>query len=111
MNGRSAPKGAPESTAKTTTGTVAPTADLCGCPRQADWWLCRGRPELECADSGELCELGAMLDATGSDYWPGAYRADGPNRCAMCNRRYHNPTRPICWACDPREAALAGVMS
>lgn len=52
-------------------------AELCRCPRQGDWWLCRARPDLEQTADGELCELGPFLHTTGSDSWPGTYNADG----------------------------------
>lgn len=44
----------------------------CGCPRQADLWLCHARPDLERTPDGRECELGALLEATDDDYWPGA---------------------------------------
>lgn len=49
----------------------APPGSLCGCPRQADWWLCEARPDLGCTRDGRECELGLVVDATDSDYWPG----------------------------------------
>lgn len=44
--------------------------ELCGCPRQGDLWLCDGRPQLEHTPDGYVCELGEMLNSTGSDWWP-----------------------------------------
>lgn len=48
-----------------------PAEHLCGCPRQADLWLCHARPRLICTPDGRRCELDLLLDATDSDYWRG----------------------------------------
>lgn len=46
------------------------TPSTCGCPRQADWWLCQARPDLNRTGDGRRCDLGTQLADTGTDMWP-----------------------------------------
>lgn len=59
------------------------SAPYCRCPRQADLWLCAGRPALERDPAGHRCALGATVRLTGRDIAPRellarALKEDGP---------------------------------
>lgn len=67
--------GRPRAEAAATSTPQATIPRLCACPRQCDWWLCGARPDLDSTPDGRACELAALIDTTGDDWWPGVFPA------------------------------------